>query len=40
MKKGIGKKNEDAIYAVNIKLPEEVKKAIKHIEFARPLDKK
>ena len=34
------KKNEDAIYGVNKRMPEEVKKAIKHIEFARPLDKK
>ena len=33
-------KNEQAIYAVNKKLPEEIRRVIGHIEFARPLDKK
>ena len=34
------KKNEGAIYSVNKRLPEEIRKTITHIEFARPLDKK
>ena len=34
------KMNEQTIYAVNKKLPEEIRKVIGHIEFARPLDKK
>ena len=34
------KKNEGAIYSVNKRLPEEIRKTISHIEFARPLDKK
>ena len=34
------KRNEDAIYAVNKKLPNEIRKVVGHIEFARPLDKK
>ena len=29
------KKNEEAIYAVNIKLPEEIRKTIKHIELPK-----
>ena len=33
-------KNEQAIHAVNKKLPEEIRRVIGHIEFARPLDKK
>ena len=33
-------KNEQAIYAVNKKLPKEIRRVIGHIEFARPLDKK
>ena len=32
--------NEQTIYAVNKKLPEEIRKVIGHIEFARPLDKR
>ena len=28
-------KNEDAIYSVNKKMPEEIKKCIKHIELSR-----
>ena len=34
------KKNEGAIYSINKRLPEEIRKTISHIEFARPLDKK
>tara|TARA_Y100001973_G_scaffold97619_1_gene153960 strand:+ start:353 stop:673 length:321 start_codon:yes stop_codon:yes gene_type:complete len=34
------KKNEDAIYGVNLRMPDEIKKCIKHIELARPLDRK
>ena len=33
-------KNEQLISAVNKKLPEEIRRVIGHIEFARPLDKK
>ena len=33
-------KNEDKINLVYKKLPEEIRKVIGHIEFARPLDKK
>ena len=33
-------KNEQLIGAVNKKLPEEIRRVIGHIEFARPLDKK
>ena len=29
------RKNEDAIYSVNKKMPEEIKKCIKHIELSR-----
>ena len=29
------KKNEDAIYGVNKRLPNEIKKAVKHIELSR-----
>ena len=29
------KKNEDAVYGVNLKMPDEIKKAIKHIELSR-----
>ena len=29
------KKNEDAIYGVNKRMPEEIKKCIKHIELSR-----
>jgi len=34
------RKNESAIYSVNKKLPEAIRKVVGHIEFARPLDKK
>ena len=33
-------KNEQLISSVNKKLPEEIRRVIGHIEFARPLDKK
>ena len=33
-------KNEQLISTVNKKLPEEIRRVIGHIEFARPLDKK
>ena len=29
------KKNEDAIYGVNKRIPDEVKKCIKHIELSK-----
>ena len=33
-------KNEQLIESVNKRIPDEIKKAIKHIELAQPLDKK
>ena len=33
-------KNEDRIHLMKKSLPEEIRKTIGHIEFARPLDKK
>ena len=34
------KKNEDRIHLMKKSLPEEIRKTIGHIEFAKPLDKK
>jgi hypothetical protein len=33
-------KNEDRIHLIKKSLPEEIRKTVGHIEFARPLDKK
>ena len=34
------KKNEDAIYGVNKKLPENILRIVSQIEFAKPINKK
>jgi len=34
------KKNEEAIYSISKNIPNEIRKTVGHIEFARPLDKK